>query len=81
MSVLQQLSTILRKMDVLQASNMEDIALRVVQHFRNNFVDKETGESAFPLVCFYVTQRGKDWNRRCKTLHWLRATIRLPNTT
>ena len=60
MSVLLESSTILRKMDVLQASSMEDVALRVVQHFRQEFIDKDTGESALPLVRFYVTQRGKD---------------------
>ncbi|MEA2685794.1 MAG: phosphoserine phosphatase RsbU/P [Actinomycetota bacterium] len=39
------------------ATSMEEAATSVVSHLRSQFVDKETGDSALPLVRFYLTQR------------------------
>jgi PAS domain S-box-containing protein len=39
---------------------MEDVASEVVISLRNRFIDKQSGNSALPLVRFYVTQRCRE---------------------
>lgn len=38
-------------------ASMEEVAAATVGHLRGHFVNKDTGQSAMPLVRFYVTQR------------------------
>jgi PAS domain S-box-containing protein len=59
MSTLLECGTALRKIGI-GARSMEDVASEVVTILRNRFIDKETGNSALPLVRFYVTQRCRE---------------------
>ena len=41
------------------ATSMEDAAGSIVRYLRSHFVNKETGQSALPLVRFYITRRAE----------------------
>lgn len=56
LSALLQCSMSLRTMGD-SATTMEQAARRCVRFLRDHFVDKDTGESALPLVRIYVTQQ------------------------
>ena len=56
MTALLRCSTELRTIGA-DATSMEEVASDVVRHLREQFVNKESGESALPLVRLYVTKR------------------------
>ena len=48
------------------ATNMEEVANRIVHHLYDNLGDKETGEKACALVRFYKTPLTESWTRHSK---------------
>ena len=58
-STLLECGTALRKLGE-GARSLEDVASEVVTTLRHRFIDKQSGNSALPLVRFYVTQRCRE---------------------